>query len=49
MAKTNFETKNWLRRAYRRDLLTQDEIDALREYTDILPLKLNAYLRSLGS
>lgn len=44
-----YETKNWLRRAYRRDLLTEAQVSALRKFTDILPLKLNAYLRSLGS
>ena len=44
-----YETQHWLRRAYRRKLLTDKQV------TDLLPLvkelkpKLNAYLRSIGS
>ena len=44
-----YETQHWLRRAYRRRLLSEKQI------TDLLPLvkeltpKLNAYLRSIGS
>ena len=42
------ETKHWLRRAYKRQLLTQTQIDTLRQILDELAPKLNAYLRSIG-
>jgi four helix bundle protein len=43
------ETKDWLRRAYRRGLLGQKQIDSLKQVLDELSLRLNAYLRSIGS
>ena len=43
------ETQHWLRRAFRRQLLTADQITALQATMDKLPLKLNAYLKSIGS
>jgi four helix bundle protein len=43
-----FETQHWLRRAFRRKLLTQDQTKALQATMDKLPLKLNAYLKSIG-
>ena len=43
-----YETKYWLRRAYRRDLLTSEEVDRLRPMMDELAPRLNAYLNSIG-
>jgi four helix bundle protein len=42
------ETKHWLRRAYKRKLLTADQIEVLKPLIDELPPKLNAYAKSLG-
>ena len=42
------ETQHWLRRAYRRKLLSRDQIDALRLILDELAPRLNAFLRSIG-
>ena len=42
------ETQHWLRRAYRRHLLTTDQIKALQTTMDELPPKLNAFLKSIG-
>ena len=42
------ETKHWLRRAYRRSLLTGEQVHALRPTMDALAPKLNAYMRSIG-
>jgi four helix bundle protein len=42
------ETKHWLRRAYKRNLLTKLQIDNLKPILDELAPKLNAYLRSIG-
>ena len=41
------ETKHWLRRAYKRRLLSSDEISSLKEIMDELAPKLNAYVKSL--
>lgn len=41
------ETKHWLRRAYRRGLLTGAEIEALKPGIDLLAPKLNTYLRGV--
>ncbi|MDX1439834.1 MAG: four helix bundle protein, partial [Rubricoccaceae bacterium] len=43
-----YETKNGLRRAYRRNLLAEDQIETLKPLTDALAPMLNAYLRSIG-
>jgi four helix bundle protein len=43
------ETKHWLRRAYKRNLLTQDQIEALKPLVDLLGPKLNAYVKSIGN
>ena len=43
-----YETKHWLRRAYRRDLLSDDQVDALKPLLDELAPRLNAYLNSIG-
>ena len=42
------ETQHWLRRAYRRKLLSRDQIDSLRSILDELAPRLNAFLRSIG-
>jgi four helix bundle protein len=44
-----YETKHWLRRAYRRKLLTSDQTNALKQTIDELTRTLNGYLRSLSS
>ena len=41
------ETKHWLRRAYKRDLLTSAEIQKLKLVMDELGPKLNAYIKSI--
>jgi four helix bundle protein len=42
------ETKHWLRRAYKRELLSQSQIDKLRQILDELAPMLNAYLKAIG-
>jgi four helix bundle protein len=42
-----YETQNWLRRAYRRKLLDEQQVDALKPQVDALAPMLNAYLRSI--
>jgi len=42
------ETKHWLRRAFRRKLLADDQVTALKPLLDELAPRLNAYLRSIG-
>jgi len=41
-----YETQNWLRRAYRRSLLSKEEVATLKPVVDRLAPMLNAYLRS---
>jgi four helix bundle protein len=43
-----FETRHWLRRAYRRQLLTTGQVNNLKALIDSLGPKLNAYLKSIG-
>ncbi len=43
-----YETQHWLRRAYYRQLLTQEQLDKLKTILDQLAPKLNAYLNSIG-
>jgi four helix bundle protein len=43
-----YETQHWLRRAYRRDLLTKDQVVDLKEVVENLAPMLNAYLTSIG-
>jgi len=43
------ETQHWLRRAYRRGLLSKDDVKRIRPIIDELAPKLNAYLRSIGA
>ena len=42
-----YETKHWLRRAYKRNLLTKEQIDMLKKIIDELTPKLNAYLSAV--
>ncbi len=42
------ETQHWLRRAYRRNLLTEEQTARLKPLLDELAPKLNAYLKSIG-
>ena len=43
-----YETKHWLRRAYKRKLLTEKEVSDLKPIIDELLPKLNAYFRSVN-
>jgi four helix bundle protein len=43
------ETQHRLRRAYKRSLLTNDQVDKLKPIISELAPRLNAYLRSVGS
>lgn len=42
-----YETKHWLRRAYKRKLLTTEQTESLKQTMDELTRTLNGYLRSL--
>jgi len=42
-----YETKHWLRRAYRRTLLTKKQVDTIKPVINELLPKLNAYHRSV--
>ncbi|MGH7177685.1 MAG: four helix bundle protein [Tepidisphaeraceae bacterium] len=44
-----YETKHWLRRAFQRGLLTDDQVRGLRETIENLSPQLNAYLKSIGT
>ena len=43
-----FEVKHWLRRAYKRNLLKEEEISNLQELIKELTPKLSAYINSIG-
>lgn len=43
-----FEVKHWLRRSYKRKLLTEQEIEKFKLLTEELIPKLSAYIRSIG-
>lgn len=43
-----FEVKHWLRRAYRRKLLTENEVAAFRKLLGELAPRLSAYINSIG-
>jgi len=43
-----FELKHWLRRAYKRGLLSDEEIASFRARIDELTPKLSAYINSIG-
>lgn len=42
------ETQHWLRRAFKRNLLTNEQIERLKPLVDKLSPSLNAYLASIG-
>ncbi len=44
-----YETRHWLRRAFKRGLLTVDEVSRLTPIIEELTPKLNAYIGSIGS
>ena len=43
------ETQHWLRRAFKRNLLTAEQIEPLKPLVAKLSPTLNAYLRSIGT
>lgn len=43
-----YETKHWLRRAYRRQLITGTQVERLKPLMDELAPRLNAYIKSIG-
>jgi four helix bundle protein len=43
------ETQHWLRCAYKRTLLTTEQVEKLKPIINELAPKLNAYLRSVGT
>jgi four helix bundle protein len=44
-----YETRHWLRRAVKRDLLNKELIDELSVITKELTPKLNAYIKAIGT
>ncbi len=44
-----YETRHWLRRAFKRNLLSKEQIETLTPLIEELTPKLNAYLRSIGT
>jgi four helix bundle protein len=44
-----FEVKHWLRRAFRRELLSKNEVSKLQNLINELTPKLSAYIRSIGN
>ena len=42
-----FETRHWLRRAQKRKFLTTSQVKELKEILKPLPVKLNAYIKSI--
>ncbi len=42
------ETRNFLRRAHKRELLSKSQTEALQKIIEPLPRSLNAYRRSIG-
>ena len=43
-----YETQHWLRRAYTRKLLTDEQVNTLKITINNLAPQLNAYLKSIG-
>jgi four helix bundle protein len=43
-----YETRHWLRRAFRRKLLSDSSVTELKHLVDKLGPQLNAYLKSIG-
>jgi len=44
-----FEVKQWLRRAYKRKLLSETEVHSLQKMIEELTPKLSAYIKSIGN
>ena len=44
-----FEVKHWLRRAYQRDLLSEEQVSKLQNLINELTPKLSAYINSIGN
>ncbi|HEY8562022.1 MAG TPA: four helix bundle protein [Pyrinomonadaceae bacterium] len=44
-----YETRHWLRRAFKRELLSKEHVNVLIPSIEELTPKLNAYLRSIGT
>ncbi len=44
-----YETRHWLRRAFRRKLLSSEQISQLKPLVDNLCPQLNSYLKSVGN
>ena len=44
-----YETQHWLRRAYKRTLLSNNQVNDLKPIIDELGPRLNAYLRSVST
>jgi four helix bundle protein len=44
-----YEVRHWLRRSFKRALLTEEETNKLKPLIDNLSPMLNAYLKSIGS
>lgn len=44
-----YESKHWLRRSYKRKLLTTSQTEKLKSLLDKLSPMLNAYLKSIGT
>jgi four helix bundle protein len=43
-----FEVRHWLRRAFRRKLLSENEVAGFRKLVDELTPRLSAYINSIG-
>src|SRR5947209_12029429 len=43
-----YETRHWLRRAFRRSLLTSEQVNKTKPIIDNLTPMLNSYLKSIG-
>ena len=44
-----FEVKHWLRRSYKRKLLSETEVNSLKKLIGELTPKLSAYIKSIGN
>jgi four helix bundle protein len=42
------ETRHWLRRAFKRRLMTEEQVNKIQKLVDELGPRLNAYLTSIG-
>src|SRR5438046_8597375 len=43
-----YETRHWLRRAFKREFLANEQVNQLKTLVDNLGPQLNAYLKSIG-